>query len=52
MAFIPVNDALHGFNLLKFYVTDSKILEFYRNKEDNYVSKHVKEKVGRGRGRK
>ena len=42
LAFIPPEDVLSGFNLIKSKVVDLKILEFY-----NYVGK-----VGRGRGRK
>ncbi|CAF0986321.1 unnamed protein product [Brachionus calyciflorus] len=52
LALIPANDVLHGFNLIKSKVTDSKILEFYEYIEDIYFGKNMIEKVGRGRGRK
>ncbi|CAF1062473.1 unnamed protein product [Brachionus calyciflorus] len=46
------SDILDGFSKIKSKIVDKNHLEFYNYVEDNYVGKYVKEKVGRGRGRK
>lgn len=46
IVFIPPEDVLTGFNLIKSKVVDLKILEFYNYVEVNYIGKLVLEKVG------
>ena len=50
LAYIPPEDVVDGFQLIKSKVSDPTILEFYTYIEDNYVGKTEVIKTGRGRG--